>query len=389
MTLDSAKRLASIHGAINRKLKAKAVSVGAGVRLLCKGYSGVVGGYQPPAASAGDRIQAESISRVRAVLDEANATTGYNNSNLTSAVQRLCNFYGEGNPLYSFGALSDLHMQYNTGREDLQRAFTWLRERVPFCCVCGDLISFATQENMTEYARYVEQYAGDMPVLACAGNHETYPDQGVGGVLDEELWKTCTGTEPNHAFEYGGDLFLFLSMKTETTFADGGIAWLEEQLEANQHRRCFVFQHLHNPDDSSCDPSHKYSNMLAKGEGPSFMELVRKYPNVVWFNGHTHLTLMDDRYPISEKHGYKSVHIPSLSGIRFYDSKNDVILDYCIDKHGNKIWGAEYAEGYLVDVYKNHIVLRGIDFAAGPEKNQVLEMPEEIYIVGVSGNDQY
>lgn len=32
---------------------------------------------------------------------------------------------------------------------------------------------------------------------------------------------------------------------------------------------------------------------------------------------------------------------------------------------------------------------QGIIGPAGPEKDQVLEMPEEIYIVGVSGNDQY
>ena len=173
-------------------------------------------------------------------------------------------------------------------------------------------------------------------------------------------------------------IFLFLSLRTETTFTSGGLAWLESQLETNKTKRCFVFQHIHDPQDDSADPSHSYSDMLAHTDGKAFLALMRRYTNAVWFHGHTHLTLGDERYPVSESLGYRSVHIPSLSGVRFYDTASNSLSNYFY-KNGIQTWGSEFAEGYVVDVYANRIVLRGVDFAAGANKADVQMMPNEVY----------
>ena len=47
----------------------------------------------------------------------------------------------------------------------------------------------------------------------------------------------------------------------------------------------------------------------------------------------------------------------------------------------NKIWGSSMAEGYIVDVYEGKIVLRGINFADGDNKDQVTIKADEIYIL--------
>lgn len=220
-----------------------------------------------------------------------------------------------------------------------------------------------------------------MALCECAGNHETYPEQGVGGTLDETLWKDATGKDPYYAFLYNGDLFLFLSLKNERNFADGGLAWLESTLEANKDKRCFVFQHLHDPEDDTADPSHKYSDMLGGEQGQAFLALMRKYKNTVWFHGHTHLTLGAERYPVSEGLGYRSVHVPSLSGPRFYNKELNILEDCYYDEYGNQIWGSVLAEGYIVDVYEDKIVLRGINFAAGSGMDEVEAFTDEVYVM--------
>lgn len=367
-----------IISAINVKLGAKTINLASGVKILCNGFSAAKGSTYSQ-ISTDSRIA--SCRRIAEILDGANKVTGYKDSTVTAAVQRLCDGYAEDMPLYSFGVLSDLHIQYETGLADFQRALTYLKTRVPFTCVCGDLVSFASAENMAQYKSYVDAYAGDMPLYECAGNHETYPALGVGGTLDETLWKNTTGKDPYYSFEHNGDLFLFLSLKNERTFTDGGLTWLESTLEANKDKRCFVFQHLHDPEDDTADPSHKYSDMLGGEQGQAFLALMRKYKNTVWFHGHTHLTLGAERYPVSEGLGYRSVHVPSLSGPRFYDKELDILENYYYDEYGNQIWGSVLAEGYIVDVYEDKIVLRGMNFAAGSSMDEVEAFAEEVYVM--------
>lgn len=376
---------ALIH-VIDKKLGAKIVNLASGVKILCNGFS-VAKGTTYAKIESDSRIK--SCGRIYEILDGANKTTGYNDKTVTDAVQRLCDDYVENDPLYSFGALSDLHIQYETGLADFQRALIYLKDKVPFTCVCGDLVAYATAENMAQYKSYVDAYAGNMPIYECAGNHETYDyinNTVTAKTLTGEMlnrWVNATGkANPNYSFEYNGDVFIFLSLKSETPndlFVDGGLEWLADTLEANKNKRCFVFQHVQDPEDDISDPSHAYSNILNGVSGAEFLRLIKKYKNIVWFHGHTHLTLRNDHYPVSEYLGYRSVHIPSLSSLRFYNKDLDTLENYYYDENNNKIWGSLSAEGYIVDVYENKIVLRGINFAAGANKDQVEPFIDEVY----------
>lgn len=385
MTLEITRRIKALVNAIDAKLGAKIVNLASGVSILCGSYAGIKGVDTVVTQQAqSSAVQIESVERIKTVLNKANQTTGYNDSNLTDAVQRLCDGYAAEAPLYSFGALSDLHIQYETGLDDFKRALTYLKERVPFTCVCGDLVSFASAENMAQYKTYVDTYAGDMPLYECAGNHETYPELGVGGDLATELWGSTTGKAPYYAVEYGDDVFIFLGLKSEQAndlFVDGGLDWLQQTLETNRNKRCFVWQHVQDPEDNTADPSHSYSGILGGTSGAEFLKLIRHYKNTVWFHGHTHLTLGASHYPVSETLGYRSVHIPSLSGPRFYDEEADALVDYYYDENNNKIWGSLLAEGYIVDVYANKIVLRGINFAADTNRGEVKAFTDEVYVL--------
>lgn len=291
--------------------------------------------------------------------------------------------------LYSFGLLSDLHIQYDTGKEDFKRALTYLRDKVPFTCVCGDLVSYATEENMVQYREYVDAYSGGMPLYECAGNHDTYDfanGEVKAGILAGELlerWVDATGKEnPNYSFEYGDDVFIFLSMKSDNPddmFYGDGVKWLSEVLEANKSKRCFVFQHVQDSEDDTADPSNAYSDILNGISGREFLRLIKKYDNTIWFHGHTHLTFQGDYTPINESLGYRSVHIPSLASPRFYNEKQGVLENFYFDENNIKIWGALLSEGYIVDVYSDKIVLRGVNFASGSGRNQVELLDNKVF----------
>lgn len=383
--MESKKRIRKLIQAIDARLRCKSVDLASGVSILCNGYQPEPAGEYTSGAAEGSGVRVASIDRLGVILDKANQTTGCADATVTAAVQRLCDGYAEDVLLYSFGAISDLHIQYATGLDDFQRALTYLKDRVPFTCVCGDLVSFASAENMAQYKEYVGAYAGGMTMYECAGNHETFPELGVGDVLDEALWKETTGKEPYYSFEHEGDVFLFLGINRHANSADlfpeGGLEWLEEALEANKDRRCFVFQHIPESADACADPSGRYDATLMGSHGQAFVALMKRYTNAVWFHGHTHLTFGAEQYPVSESRGYRSVHIPSLSSLRFYDEESNAVVDYYYDENNNKIWGSSLAEGYIVDVYDSRIVLRGIDFAAGDDMDEVAVIAEEVYVL--------
>ena len=90
--------------------------------------------------------------------------------------------------------------------------------------------------------------------------------------------------------------------------------------------------------------------------------LLSHYHNVICFHGHSHESLNSQEYteklssPLPANYDYTlgchSVHIPSLS------------IPYDVFT-GERVIKSEKSEGYLMDIYENHIVLRGWDFVTG------------------------
>ena len=153
-----------------------------------------------------------------------------------------------GSKLYSFGALSDVHLQYTTAQTDFQRALTYLNdvEDVASTCISGDLTSNGTAEELAVYKNYIDTYSPNTPVYAIPGNHEGMNS----GIL--EIIETYTGHPLYYSFTHGNDVFVMVGVKADSEgslFAAEELQWLYETLEANRNKRCFVFEHV-NPQDS-------------------------------------------------------------------------------------------------------------------------------------------
>ena len=275
-------------------------------------------------------------------------------------------FPNAGQKLYSFGALSDVHIGYDTAEADFRTALTYLKEQenVAFNCICGDLTGAAYDFQLEQYKSIVDSYSSGTPVYAIAGNHE-------GMTTGVESWiATYTGKPLYYAFNHGNDVFIMVGTlggeqySNTIVFADGELQWLYETLEANRNKRCFVFQHIFagSLTEAVCgNAAGLYTNYCwhDTNECNVFESLMKHYKNVTWFHGHSHLKYELQKYGqlyanYSEADEYRSVHIPSLAAPR---------ADTNGDGKGDSIY--EESEGCVVDVYENGIHLRGRNFING------------------------
>ena len=268
---------------------------------------------------------------------------------------------------YSFGALSDIHLQYDTAQADFQAALEYLNgtEDVKFTCICGDLTNngTASDSELQVFKDYIDAHSPDTPVYAIAGNHDATNE------LEFDTMRPYTGHGLWYSFEHNGDAFIMVGEKAWDyiwPFSVEEMQWLYNTLEANRNKRCFVFQHLlsfdgcGNPypnvspttDILGCEDGSRFSNV----PGRIFLSLMRHYKNCIWFHGHSHTAFesQEDNAMANydRVYGIHSVHIPSLSVPREYE---------------NAAYVQKYSEseGYVVDVYPDGIHLRGRDFVKG------------------------
>lgn len=270
--------------------------------------------------------------------------------------------------LYSFGALSDVHIVYDTATDDFQRALNYLNndEDVAFTCICGDLTDTGTEEELMKYKSIVDTYSSDTPVYAIAGNHENY------ATTSKNFLQQYTNQSLYYSFTHGEDVFIMCGVvsgaegyffENDTTVypnPEVQLQWLYETLEENRNKRCFLFQHILT-EEGSGDALNLYPHGKLRdnyNESIVFINLLKHYHNVVFFHGHSHMKYYLQKYNDNANYdnafGCHSIHIPSLAVPRDVNSSGEGY---------ETIYGE--SEGYVVDVYENGIHLRGRDFVKG------------------------
>lgn len=306
--------------------------------------------------------------------------------------------------LYSFLCVSDVHLSggaEHPSKVDFERALIYANNDadIKFTTLCGDVIQ---QDNVDgyqykEFTRLNTKYGTGKPVYAISGNHESIQRQGTQGttyVDESQLWRyrpqNTTGTDLYYSFTYGDDVFIMLGtygwslsypLFKRVGSEEAELKFLQETLEANLNRRCFVFFHVFNSADwvptgdgqyayseEKIDSGEPYPNfyggdLLNYGsdsveQRKSFLDILKHYKNAIWFHGHSHaefeLQEVAKTAIYSEQCGYRSVHIPSL-----YEPKK-------MQEYGQAgVGDTEGSQGYIVDVYPDGIHLRGRDFARG------------------------
>lgn len=285
--------------------------------------------------------------------------------------------------LYSFLAIADSHLAGSDTTSgdsyvDLKRALQYGKDNgVAFACVCGDVIDTGTNEWYYQQAKAIRD-GYDIPVYYVTGNHEAFPTSTIDNVnvdyVESYYTLSSVGADAHplyYSFTQGDDVFIMLgeySSGQTTLFADGELDFLEDTLDANRNKRCFVFFHPFSCDDGDSGlPYKEFYNfdLLETDPGNSkerFLNLLKHYKNCIWFHGHSHanfeLQRMTKNTVYSDTCGYRSVHIPSIT-----KPKTATEADKEAGNAGTAV-DAE-SQGYIVDVYPNAIHLRGRDFVSG------------------------
>lgn len=265
--------------------------------------------------------------------------------------------------LYSIGLLSDIHIDMTDDKSNSVSDFTaalnrFKQENVTAICSTGDTVVDGTQ---VEVEKFIElKNSTTIPMYIARGNHDC---------RDYSLsnWDLV---EPNGQYfekEIGGDIYLFMGMKAESynldLFSTDQLNWLKERLEYYKNRRVFLFEHVFIEPTGNIKTLYPYDSMgnVDGQPGKIFRNLMAKYRNVILFTGHSHLEFilqrLGDNANCSERTDIlcHRVHIPSCAKPR----ANDVTTE---DVNSNTYSNYGSSEGYVMDVYQDYIVLKGINF---------------------------
>lgn len=160
-----------------------------------------------------------------------------------------------GDPLYSFGLVSDSHV-YGSGSSwdgdnKFKTALAYFNSiGCAFCIHCGDMTdngfyNYNTKErDLTQFAKYKEicDSYPNLPVYGICGNHESIT--GIPITNDLTALETYTGHGLYYSVTRGNDLFILIGQPTHKyVMSDDAFAWLGQTLNANTDKRCFVFIH--------------------------------------------------------------------------------------------------------------------------------------------------
>lgn len=288
--------------------------------------------------------------------------------------------------LYKFGALSDVHIQNDTGFDDFAHVIPWLDEAgVDFNCNCGDMISgqpkYGTPESQLLAYKNALESLTDTPTYAISGNHEGKYFADV-----ENIIRDYTGHPIFYSFEVGDDVFVMLGIKSNTEnqlFSVGALQWLADTLEYYRNKRVFLFEHVR-PDDACGNVLNIYNfdiwDNRAGHEGAVFESIINHYTNVLFFHGHSHL-----RYELQDQVPYEyaniepaGLHFNNLWGVHISSVTVPRGTDSIVNPERKEYYGE--SQGYLVDVYSDKVVLHAMDFVRDNEL-YTYNLPTELAVI--------
>lgn len=303
---------------------------------------------------------------------------------------------------YRYAALSDIHIDvqhgtsagyYEYGEAHWENTLKQCVDReVDFIISAGDQVTNAygaTLEWLT-YQKILAESDYVNPIYEADGNHE--PRGSVNAGCDDacanEEYSIATGldvdsqsivdgkdyyeiTEPNT-----GDHFIFMSEVNahpgeNDNFSTEQLDWLEGLLAKykGDGKKIFLIQHAllqgYGAGDDVDDPGYQGGIRMAHAEtgeqfpnNQRFKAIIEANKEIIWYSGHTHLDLKEDKNYSSENGAScHMIHIPSACNTTRFTR----------DANGYKVLGSstdytfydDATQGYFVDVFEGATVLYG------------------------------
>ncbi len=308
----------------------------------------------------------------------------------------------ETDPEYSFGVVSDVHFNYffdstktiDYAEEAFDRALEFYKKAgVKLVAAAGDYSLYAEEESYKEFQAAVAK--SGLLVIACAGNHELYAKLDVmfgengywrtymnNGIYDGKVEGVLSVADNGIDFTYqipGIDDSVFISFSQ--WYWDGHtpaqqklvepeqLVWLENQLELHKDKTVYLLFHTYLSDDDyenvdgqgdiKSDGGYSYNGHYNEhtDDEKKFRELLTKYDNIIWYNGHSHYEYSMQEYNenlnIFDYQGTTStmIHVPSVTNPRTVASGASSYSSLA----------GKASQGALQFVYDGYQIMNGID----------------------------
>ncbi|HJV44735.1 MAG TPA: metallophosphoesterase [Bacillota bacterium] len=285
----------------------------------------------------------------------------------------------EKEPKYTFAVISDIHIQAEQlqNQKKFERALQDLSElpiKPQTLVINGDLTE-GRQGDYDQLEAILRRSPHPANTFFTIGNHEFYQ----AWVRDGEAWNP--ETFPNGETEqasirrflqwthqpkvyYNQTIqaipFLFLGsehyrqtnadIREDAYLSTEQLEWLKQQLERGKNLAQPIFVFLHQPLPKTVSGTYVCClNNRAVVQHEELKKLLNQYPNVFFFSGHTHLQLKLPKTIVQD--GFTSINSSSVS--QPWDDDN---------QGGQKWIDPSESEGMVVEVFEDHVDLKGRDF---------------------------
>lgn len=304
----------------------------------------------------------------------------------------------EGNgPLYSFQILSDTHL--TSGIKDIHdvnfdsalKDINNIEPNSSRLIIDGDVVDSGLKANWDTYSQILNANKHSQ-IDAALGNHDTWQENSWIDQSEYNISKqnflNYTG-EPNAYYDYwlNGNHFIFLGSEqsdgNKAYISDTQLKWFDQKLAENASGNKPIFVFVHQPLYDTVAGSKPGQGWNDLAQDSQVREILAKYPQAIFFTGHTHYEFGSNCTMYNEK-CCTMFNIPSCG--------------YCWTDENTE---DDISEGYYVDVYKDKVIVKGRNFTtkewaqnaqfevlySGSDKNAVIKA-EDTYASSQSKTPQ-
>lgn len=255
-------------------------------------------------------------------------------------------------PLFTFQVITDTHIttdpthDYNIHCERALRDIAFIDPESKGIMHVGDLTDHGFPAEYEQFQNLLAELQEQLPPLyITTGNH----DVGLGNWNERiNRFMNETGNSTIYHDHWIEDHhFIFLGTEVGLakfcTLSATQLAWLDERLQQNASELKPIFLFLHQPLQNTVAGSLIHQDWYGVTEDAELKAIIEKYPQIILFTGHTHWELG--------------------APFTYYDHKpamfNAASIAYLWTDEDEPKQGSQ---GYYVEVYSDHVLVRGRDF---------------------------
>ena len=295
--------------------------------------------------------------------------------------------FNSGRQTLRFASLSDLHRNYDYAAQKWLRALECLKEQsIDLIVISGDYSNAGTLSEFERYREQITQSGYTGTIWAAMGNHDSGNRENFLACFSDE------GTDGENLYFYrvaeNGDVFIFMAQdmlpatgdsSNADCFSDEQMDWLEGLLAqyARTGVNIFLIEHagFQNWGAGDATPNLYPEPLALREDFPNTLRLkalLEENKELILCTGHTHVAFSElVNYCDNGGQSAHMIHNGSTSQIRTFNANRTKLLYDTNDTD---------SEGYLVTVYENDIVFRGMDNALAVDQTKLTGQTDRLLI---------